>query len=415
MSTAPAGTRRAPFAHLRPAFLAAAAYAVALIVWLGFGDGLPGGRWFAVHLFTVGILTNLVVALTAHFAQTVLHAPGEAVRPARFAVLNAGALLLLAGRAGVGTAAFALGGTLLTGAVTWLYADLRRLRKQALTARFAYVVRTYERACGAFAHGATLGVLLGVGWLSGAWYGAARLAHLHVTVLGWGGLTLLATVLFFGPTVMRVRMHPGAEDAAVPALRRAATALTAAAFALLLTGLGGAWGTGLRLLAAVALAVYAFAATGICRHVLLAGAEAKPSVHAWMVRAACGWFITVAWADVVVVAFGRPRLLDGLGILLLVGVLGQAILAAAGHLAPMLVPGGPEARGAARARLDRAPRTRVLALNVGVVLVVVAALVGPGAGPAGAAAILGGWVLVAASLVAHLALTAVGTLRRVAA
>lgn len=176
---------RAPFRHLRPAVAAAACYLFAALVWIAFGPALPGGRWFAVHLFTVGVVTNLVVALTHHFAQTLLHAGGLDGRPARLALVNAGAVALLAGRAVGWPWLFALGGSALIGAVAWLYVELRRRRKLSLTGRFGFVVRTYERACSAFFHGALLGILMGVGALGGSWYSAARLAHLHVNVLGW--------------------------------------------------------------------------------------------------------------------------------------------------------------------------------------------------------------------------------------
>ena len=37
-----------PFARLRPVAVAALGYAVAAVVWVGAGEQLPGGRWFAV-------------------------------------------------------------------------------------------------------------------------------------------------------------------------------------------------------------------------------------------------------------------------------------------------------------------------------------------------------------------------------
>lgn len=59
--------------------------------------------------------------------------------------------------------AVAAGATAMTAAVLWLYWDLRRLRRAALGARFAFVVRGYERACGAFVHGAILRGTVGIG------------------------------------------------------------------------------------------------------------------------------------------------------------------------------------------------------------------------------------------------------------
>lgn len=396
----------APLQRLAPAVTAAGLYAVAAVVWVAFGDALPGGRWLAVHLFTVGVVTNVVVALTQHFAQTLLHGPERTERPARLALLNAGALLLLGGLPGGTRVVFVTGATALTAAVLWLYWDLRVVRRSALGGRFGFVVRGYERACGAFVHGAVLGGLMGAGVLAGTWYGAARVAHLHVNVLGWGGLTLLATVVFFGPTVMRTRMEEGADATAARAIRYGATGLTAATVALLLAGAGGQVALPARLLGAGGLAVYAAGATAVCLPVWRAGGRARPSPHAWLMRATVGWFVVAVWLDVGVVASGRFRLLDAVGVLFLLGVLGQAILAALGYLTPMVTGRGPAGRAAARTRLDVLPRTRATAFNVGVALCVGAAVVGVAAGPAGAVVARAGWLLVAGVVLAQVALMA---------
>lgn len=247
--------------------------------------------------------------------------------------------------------------------------------------------------------------------LGGAWHGAARLAHLHINILGWGGITLLATVVFFGPTMMRTRMEEGADATAARALRHGMTALTVGALALLATGAGGAWALPARLTAAAAPAGYAAAATVVCLPVIRAGRRAQPSAPAWMIRTACVWFAVAVWADVVVVATGRWRLLDALGVVVITAVLGQAIVAALGYLSPMLITGGPAERAAARQRLDAAPRARTWLLNLGVLLVVLSAMAGTGLGEGGALVTRGGWVLIAASIVGQLTLMARGLLR----
>lgn len=386
-------TARAPLAALRPALAAVGLYACAVLAWAALP--LPGGRWLAVHLFTLGVLTNLLVALTAHFAGTLLHAPGRPDR-ARLALLNAGALALLIGLPNGWRWSVAAGAAALAGAVVWLYVDLRRLRTRSLTGRFAFVVRTYERATAAFVHGALLGGLLGTGLLGGDWYAAARLAHLHVNVLGWGGLPLLATLVFFGPTVMRTRIEPGADQTAPAALRRAATGLTVAVLALLATGAGGTVALPARLLAVAGLAVYAAGAATVCLPVLRAARRARPSAEARLLAASACWFVLAACADVLVVATGRVGLLDRVGAALLAGVLGQAILGAAGFLAPQLVA-GPDARAAVRRRLAILPRLRPAALNAGVALVVLG--------------VPGGWVLVVGVALAHLLLIGSAVLR----
>jgi hypothetical protein len=401
---------QAPHGFLRPVVAAVGLYVLAALLWLTFGATLPGGRWFAVHIFTLGILTNLIVTLTHHFAETLLHTKPSGHRGARFLVLNGGVILMLSFPPST-LWPFAIGATIVAGSVVWLYVDLRRMRKASLTGRFAFVVRTYERACGAFVHGAALGVLMGVGLLGGAWFWGARLAHLHINILGWGGLTLLATVVFFGPTIMRTRMEPGADKTAAVALRHGATALTIGVIALLLIGAGDPWALPARLIAAAGLAGYAAAATAVCIPVVKAGGRAKPSAQAWMIRAACVWFIVVVWADVLVVATGRWQYLDALGALLIVAVLGQAILASLGYLSAMLAAGGPEARQVVRDWLERAPRLRVVALNIGVLAVGAAAIAGRAAGLLGTVVVRSGWALIALVVLTQLGLIAFALLR----
>ena len=107
----------------------------------------------------------------------------------------------------------------------WLGIEIRRLRTTSPTVRFAFVIGAYGWACTAFATGAVLGGLLGSGALQSGWYAAGRLAHVHVNLLGWGGLTLLASIVFLGPTIVRARMEPGADRVASAGLRVAASGL----------------------------------------------------------------------------------------------------------------------------------------------------------------------------------------------
>lgn len=393
-----ASTGAPPFAHLRPVAVAVIAGVVTAFVWLAAGGSLPGGRWFAIHVFTLVVLSNAIVAFSYHFARTVLHAPARGGERGRFLLLNVGAVMLLVGLPQHWRVVVGVGATLMIGAVFWLYLDLRRMRKAALAPRFAFVVRAYERASSAFLHGAFLGLLMGIAAVGGAWYGALRLAHLHVNILGWGGLTLLATVVFFGPTLMRARIEDGSEATAARALRHGATGLTVAVFALLLLGFTGAVATGGRIIAAVGLAVYAAAATVICATVVRTARRARPSVHARLITAACIWFPIAAWGDVVAVAGGWWRYLDTVGLILVAGVLLQAIVAALGYFAPMLRGSDPASRTVVRDRLETLGRTRPVALNLGVALIAVTTMIGTSAGTAGAVGIRLGWSLVAATL-----------------
>jgi hypothetical protein len=205
----------------------------------------------------------------------------------------------------LGLLADLLGRLVMAATVIWLAVDLDRLRREAVDTRFTFVAVGYELACIAFVVGAVLGALLGVQWVRGAWYGAARLAHLHINVLGWGGLTLLTTVVFLGPRIMGTDMRPRAAGQAVWALRATATGLLVAVVALLLTGPrpGVVWP---RSLAAVGLAIYAAGAPSVAWHVLRSGRTAPGSIQANMIRLACVWFVVIVTADAA--AFGSGEL-----------------------------------------------------------------------------------------------------------
>jgi hypothetical protein len=384
-----------PFAAAAPTIAAALLYGAALVLWLVVGDRLPGGRWFAVHLFTLGVLTNLVLTFSEHFARTVTRTEGE--RAAWWPLLtNLGIVLVLVGLPSGLRPALVAGATILTGVVFAAYLRLRRMRRHAVGARFAWIVRVYERAHGAFIHGAVIGALLGVGLLPGGWYLGGRLAHLHANVLGWGGLTLLATLVFFGPTMARTRIEPGADERAARALRHGASGLSVGIVLLLLTGIGGTAATAARVGAALGLAVFAWSATAVCIPVARAVHRARATAARPLILAVCAWFPVVVWADVAIVAAGRWRWVDALGVAALGGVLAQAILAALVYLAPMLRGRSTGDRETIRERLERGARTRVVLFDLGVVASVVGALrlvdVGPLAGL--------GWVTIAATMVA---------------
>lgn len=380
---------RSPFADVVPTLWFVAGYAVLVAAWVVAGPVLPGDRWLAVHLFTLGVLTNAILAFSEHFSRAVTRTPGERAWWWTW-IANLGIALLLLGLPTGWLPLLGGGATIIATVVFLAWFRLRRMRRQAIGARFAWIVRVYERAHGQFVHAAVLGALLGLGLIPGAWYTGVRLAHLHANVLGWGGLTLMATLVFFGPTMARVQIEPGADDRAARALRWGATGLTAAVLLLLLLGLPGTGGTVARLTAATGLAVYAAAATRVCLPVWRAVYRARVTGPRPLVLGAATWLPIVAWSDVVVVATAGWRWLDGLGLVALAGVLAQAITATLVYLAPMLRGRTTGDRETVRYRLEVGARTRAIAFNLGVLLVVLGAA--RVLGPLPAAAL--GWGLI---------------------
>jgi hypothetical protein len=226
-------------------------YAAATVIWVIAGDRLPGGRWLAVHLFTLGALTNAVAAFSIHFGQAVARAPRQAWRWQPL-ILNVGVVLVLVGIPTRDLPATASGPAITTAIVFDSYLPLRRMRHVAVGARFAWVAARCvhpRRRVGAAAGHRCAGRRM-------VRPRADRTPARQRARLG-RELTLLATLVFFGPTMLRTRIVDGADDAAAPALRLGATALTVAVLLLLTTGVGGVAATALRIAAAAGLGVCA--------------------------------------------------------------------------------------------------------------------------------------------------------------
>lgn len=372
LADAPARVSRpgSPFSDVRPDVGIALGGAMMTLLWVTV-DGLPGGRWLAVHLFTLGVVTPLIVAFSQHQAETVLRARPRSRTVLRIALV-AGALLLAGGMAYGWTIAVGVGGTLSSGAVLASWWRLRAARRGAVGARFGWLVRGYERAHGAFLHGALLGVVLGIGAVPGWAYLATRVAHLHAMVLGFAAVTLLATVVLYGPTLLRAQLEPGADDAGARWVRRTATSATLGVFALLASAAPAPVGTVARVAAAVCIGVCALGAGSIARPLVRTvvrrgrGAPA-PGV---LLTAAIVWLTLGITADAVVVATGQWRWFDTVGIVVLVGALGQAITATLLHVTASWLP--RPSRLKVRQRLDGAPRWVIAAVQVGIAAIVIA-------------------------------------------
>lgn len=391
---------RSPFWSAAPGLAAVGVYALAGLTWLVVGDALPGGRWFAVHLFTLGVLSNAVLTFSQHFGHTVTRSPADGARWLTV-LLNIGVVATLVAMPAGSRIGVAVGATVATAAVTFGYVRIRKARRAAVGARFAWIARVYERAHGAFIHGAVLGGLLGTGLLSGSWYLPARLAHLHINILGWGVLTLLATLVFFGPTMVRTRIEPGADVTAARAIRHGATGLTVGVLALLGTGAGGGLGDVLHVVAVLGLAAFAAATVTVVFPVVTAAIAAKPSAPLPLLVGTCVWLGLAVWADVLAVAARAWPALDVLGAIAIAGILGQAIAATLTYLAPMLRGRSFGARDLLLARLETLATTRAVALNLGVLLVTLGAVIDL-AGTPGTALTRAGWTLFTLAIL-HLA------------
>lgn len=177
---------------------------------------LGAGWWLPLHLFVVGGLLSAISAATQMLAVTWSAAP--APRPLlagsqRWA-LAAGAIALVAGRETDRTWMFVAGGVMVIVAMLGLAGILIRVRRQAVTPRFASAMEAYVAAAAAGAVGMSIGILLGTGR---AGERAVELRHVHLVlnVFGLVGLVIAGTLPFFVATQVRSKMSPRATPTAL--------------------------------------------------------------------------------------------------------------------------------------------------------------------------------------------------------
>ncbi|MEU0088929.1 multicopper oxidase domain-containing protein [Streptomyces sp. NPDC006274] len=353
--------------HLRAhvlvvAWLASALFAVAA------QESLPVAHWLAVHMFLLGAVTTAILIWSEHFAVALLHARTTDARSsaARLGAANLAVAGLLIGVWTASPALTAVSATLLVGAAVAHLVMLVRLGRGALNGRLKPIVSYYQVATAALIAGAVLGGLLATGAAAGPErYAGLRLAHIHVTLLGWIGLPVLGTLFMLWPTVLGVRMKDRTTKVSRWVLWLTGSGLLVAVAAL---ALGRRWP------AAAGLALYvvgaALAVSLLARTVR--GNRPVSAAAAWMLAAATCWLLIAVAADLAWLV-ARPLAaaqtgIDALLPVLLTGFVVQILIGALTYLLPVVLSSGPKNRAALRALLERGWPTRLVTLNTGVVL-----------------------------------------------
>ena len=361
-------TRRARRQLLVAGFVLA--YLTAGAVTLALGDRVVAGRWLALHLVLLGAVTNAIVIWSEHFAAALLRvAPvGERAATARTLALNLGILGVLGGVHG-GRPSLATIGACLAGVVVLAHAVALVTRVgRALPSRLGGTVWFYLAASAALLAGMGLGLLLAGGVAGSAdAYRAARLAHVHLNVLGWVGLAVVGTQFTLWPTVLRTRMVPGVERAVRWSLPPLALGLAAAAVGL---------GTQRRAVALAGLAGYAAGlAVALVPFVRTALRRPPHTAASIMLGAGMAWFAVAVVADLAILA-RSPQVvaLDGqLGRLVPAVAAGfalQTLTGALTYLLPVVFGRGAFGNRRLSGILKLAWPLRVTAVNLGVALLV---------------------------------------------
>ncbi|MEU3979300.1 multicopper oxidase domain-containing protein [Streptomyces sp. NPDC026672] len=340
---------------------------------------LPVARWLAVHLFLLGAATTAVVVWSEHFAVALLHAevPDERRSDLRLAAVNVAVAGVVSGVWADSTALTGAACALLVAAVTAHLVVLVRMGRGALGGRLAPVVGFYRAAAAALIAGAVLGWLLATGRTGPHDHAGLRLAHVHVTLLGWIGLPVLGTLFMLWPTVLGVRMADRTTRTA-----RWVLVLTGGGLLIAVAGLAA----GVRPPAVAGIGGYAVG-VALAAHLFARTVRRRPPISAaaaWTLAAAAAWLLTGVVADAVILATGTlTGAQEGIGRLVpvwLVGFVAQVLVGALTYLLPVVLGAGPKERAALRAVLEKGWPARVCALNLAVALLAL-----PGtAGTAGA-------------------------------
>jgi nitrite reductase (NO-forming) len=373
--------------HLRAHVLVVAWFALALLAAAA-QQSLPVARWLAVHLVLLGGATTAILIWSEHFAVALLHAriPDERWSDARLAGANVAVAGIVVGVWADLPVLTGIAGLLLVAVATAHLVVLIRMGRGALGGRLKAVVGYYRIATAALIAGAVLGGLLATGHAGAAHYAGLRLAHIHVTLLGWIGLPILGTLFMLWPTVLGVRMKE-----LTTRVSRWVLWLTGSGLAVAAVGLALQW----RWPAAAGLAAYASGAAvaaGLLARTVR-GSRPVSAAAAWMLAAATCWLLISVTVDLVMLAARSltavQTVLEDLVPVLLAGFVAQVLIGALTYLLPVVLSRGHEDRAAVRAVLERGWLPRLVALNAGVALLALP-LPGPcdfvGMGLAGASA-----------------------------
>jgi hypothetical protein len=180
------------------------------------------GAWLPLHLFLVGGLLNAISGATQMLAVTWSSSPA----PHRWAAavqrwsLATGATGVAVGRELDAEAVSAAGGVGVAAGLVLLATSLARIRRTAVTDRFAPAIDAYLVAVAFGLAGTALGVTLATGGAGDRWI-ELRAAHVAINVFGLVGIVIIGTLPYFTATQARTKVSP----TATPGRLRAVTAL----------------------------------------------------------------------------------------------------------------------------------------------------------------------------------------------
>jgi nitrite reductase (NO-forming) len=343
--------------------------ALSLLVGLLPLGGLHG--WVATHLSLAGAATVAIGTFMPHFGVTL-----AGTRPEPWPVRLAGVLALALGMATValgrpiGASVAAWGGMLvLAGLLLTAWGTFAPMRS-GLARRHPVAQLAYAVALADLALGASLAVAFLFGWppVADSWVNL-KPAHVWLNLFGFVALTVAGTLIYLYPTMLGARIRPQPAIAVAVIGLLAGAPLVAAGSTLSLRPME-VFGATCALAGAVGLLWYG---VDTWRR------RGRWSTDlAWHDLAARHGLAAMAWFVAVVLALLAGILRDGVAVPgwslgplaapLIAGWVGQVLVAAWSYLLPAIGPGGMAAKAWQRRLLGRWGTQRVIAWNVGLLL-----------------------------------------------
>ena len=295
--------------------------------------GIGEGWWLPLHLFVVGSLLSAISAgaLMLSVTWSAAPAPRPAIATSQRGLLAAGAVGLVVGRELGWTQLFVAGGAAVIASMLGLVVMLLRVRREAVTARFAPAIEGYVVAVAAGSAGMVMGILVIAGPAQTR-LADLRAAHLTLNLFGLVGLVVAGTLPFFAATQVRARM----SRRATPRAMRASLAVLVAAVTITTAGHLISRSS----IVAIGLLQYSLALVAVATMLPIYStrrmAWAGPRV--WQLATGVGWWIAMT----VALAVATLRGVDDRPVLqaLVIGGYAQILVASLAYLGPVARGGG---------------------------------------------------------------------------
>lgn len=343
-----------------------------------FGGSLSQQWWTAVHIVTLGVISNAILQWSWYFSRSLLRLRPDdphsgAHQTARQLLFNVALVGLVAAMWTANSVGAMVGATAIGLIILWHVVALLLASRTALGARFAVIIRYYVAAGVFLVIGCIYATLVTVPLLSAdapqvllEHQNGLTVAHSLVNGLGWVGLTIAGTLVTLGPTALRTRMEADAVDLAVRALP-----------VLIISVLGAAVASSFELfpLAGIFTLVYVVAMVWGVGLPLWQAERRKPVVEAsgWNFALGILWSVLgLVWLAVLLLVSNEGTFFreEARAVVAVIGVGGvlQVLTGALTYLLPVVVGGGPAAVRVGNAIMERGAGLRMGLRNAALIL-----------------------------------------------